>query len=112
MLATFSTEVPSDQYPNVTHSLHTLSASSPAAFAEAKMKSPIKGEPERVISLPRSQWDVAAVIMVLHHVDDVEGFMTGLSGLISPGGWVVLSEFTNIGDGQKVSLSSFSLTCD
>jgi hypothetical protein len=83
MLSTFSTEVPSDKYPNVTHSLHTLSSSSPAVFAEGEMKSPIKGDPDRVISLPRSQWDVAAVIMVLHHVDDVEGFMTGLSGLIS-----------------------------
>lgn len=76
------------------------------------MKSPIKSEPERVSSLPLSQWDVAAVIMVLHHVDDVEGFMTGLSGLIVPGGWVVLSEFTNIGDGQKVSLPSFSSNRD
>ena len=105
MLATFSTEVASDQYPNVTHSLHTLSASSPAAFAEGKMKSPIKGEPERVISLPRSQWDVAAVILVLHHVDDIVAFMTGLTGLVAPGGWVVLTEFTNLGNGHKVRRS-------
>jgi hypothetical protein len=103
MLSTFSTELPSDKYPNVTHSLHTLSSSSPGEFAGGSMKSPVEGDPDRVVSLPRSKWDVAAVILVLHHVDDIEGFMTGLTGLVEDGGWVVFSEFTNLGQGHKVS---------
>ena len=68
------------------------------------MKSPIEGDPDRVVSLPRSKWDVAAVILVLHHVDDIEGFMTGLTGLVEDGGWVVFAEFTNLGQGHKVSI--------
>jgi 2-polyprenyl-3-methyl-5-hydroxy-6-metoxy-1,4-benzoquinol methylase len=67
------------------------------------MKSPIEGDTERVVALPRTRWDVAAVILVLHHVDDIQGFMTGLTGLIEPGGWIVLTEFTNLGKGHKVS---------
>jgi len=103
MLSTFSTELPSEKYPNVTHSLHTLSSSSPEEFAKGSMKSPIEGDADRVVPLPRSKWDVAAVILVLHHVDDIEGFMTGLNGLVEDGGWVVFSEFTNLGQGHKVS---------
>jgi len=68
------------------------------------MRSPIEGDAERVVSLPRSKWDVAAVILVLHHVDDIKGFMTGLTGLIEDGGWVVFAEFTNLGQGHKVGL--------
>jgi hypothetical protein len=102
MLSTFSTELPSDRYPNVTHSLHTLSSSSPEEFAEGSMKSPTESEPDRVASLPRSKWDVAAVILVLHHVDDIEGFMTGLTGLVEDGGWVVFAEFTNLAAARKV----------
>jgi hypothetical protein len=108
MLSTFSTELPSDKYPNVTYSLHTLSSSSPEEFSKGSMKSPIEGDPDRVVSLPRSKWDVAAVILVLHHVDDIEGFMTGLTGLVEDGGWVVFTEFTNLGQGHKVS---FILKC-
>jgi hypothetical protein len=103
MLSTFSTELPSDKYPNVSYSLHTLSSSSPEEFAKRSMKSPIEGDADRVVSLPRSKWDIAAVILVLHHVDDIEGFMTGLTGLVEDGGWVVFSEFTNLGQGHKVS---------
>jgi 2-polyprenyl-3-methyl-5-hydroxy-6-metoxy-1,4-benzoquinol methylase len=104
MLSTFSTELPSDKYPNVTHSQHTLSSSSSEEFAKGSMKSPIEGDADRVVSLPRSKWDVAAVILVLHHVDDIEGFMTGLTGLVEDGGWVVFTEFTNLGQGHKVSI--------
>jgi hypothetical protein len=103
MLSTFSTELPSDRYPNVTYSLHTLSSSSPEECAKGSMKSPIEGDADRVVSLPRSKWDVAAVILVLHHVDDIEGFMTGVTGLVEDGGWVVFTEFTNLGQGHKVS---------
>jgi 2-polyprenyl-3-methyl-5-hydroxy-6-metoxy-1,4-benzoquinol methylase len=107
MLSTFSTELPSEKYPNVTYSLNTLSSSSPEEFAKGTMKSPIEGDPNRVVSLPRSKWDVAAVILVLHHVDDIEGFMTGLTGLVEDGGWVVFAEFTNLGQGHKVSKSIY-----
>jgi 2-polyprenyl-3-methyl-5-hydroxy-6-metoxy-1,4-benzoquinol methylase len=103
MLSTFSTELPSNKYPNVTHSQHTLSSSSPEEFARWSMKSPTEDEPDRNVSLPRSKWDVAAVILVLHHVDDIQGFMTGLTGLVEHGGWVVFAEFTNLGQGHKVS---------
>lgn len=103
MLSTFSTELPSDKYPNVTHSLHTLSSTSPEEFAKGSMKSPTESEPDRVVTLPRSKWDVAAVILVLHHVDDIEGFMTGLTGSVEDGGWVVFAEFTNLAKARKVS---------
>jgi len=110
MLSTFSTELPSDTYPNVTYSLHTLSSSSPDEFAKGNMKSPIEDEPERVVSLPRSKFDAAAVILVLHHVDDMEGFMKGLTGLVEDGGWVVLTEFTNLAKVRKVSFLGTNLT--
>jgi hypothetical protein len=109
MLSTFSTELPSDKYPNVTHSQHTLSSSSPEEFAKRSMKSPIEGDADRVVTLARSKWDVAAVILVLHHVDDIEGFMTGLTGLVEDGGWVVFAEFTNLGQGHKVSFIPLSI---
>jgi 2-polyprenyl-3-methyl-5-hydroxy-6-metoxy-1,4-benzoquinol methylase len=102
MLSTFSTELPTDKYPNVTHSLHTLSSSSPEEFKAGSVKSPIEGDKERKVALPRSQWDVAASNLVLHHVDDIPGFMTGLVGLVVDGGWLVLTEFTNLNQGHKV----------
>lgn len=66
-------------------------------------KSPIEGDPERIVSLPHTKFDVAAVVFVLHHVDDITGFMTGLIGLLEEGGWVVFAEFTNLAKVRKVS---------
>lgn len=104
MLATFSSELPASEYPNVTHSLHTLSATSGTEFQSGKpVKSPTKAETEREIGLPRTQWDVALINLVLHHVDDIEGFMKGLKDLVRPGGWVVFTEFTNLHQHRKVS---------
>lgn len=48
------------------------------------------------MKLPRDQFDVAVVNLVLHHVDDVEGFMAGLKDLLVEGGTVVFTEFTNL----------------
>jgi SAM-dependent methyltransferase len=70
------------------------------------MKSPVGGDAERISALPRAQWDVAVSNLVLHHVDDIRGFMTGLTGLVVPGGWLVLTEFTNLGQHRKVSQSN------
>jgi len=103
MLSTFATELPSEKYPNVSYSLHTLSSSSPEEFAKGLTKSPIEGDPERIVSLPHTKFDVAAVVFVLHHVDDITGFMTGLIGLLEEGGWVVFAEFTNLAKVRKVS---------
>lgn len=106
MLATFSDQLPSDRYPHVTHSQHTLSTSSGKEFASNDLvPSPTKSEPDRKIKLPRSQWDLAVVNLVLHHVDDIEGFGKGLKDLIVPGGLVVFTEFTNLHEHRKVSYS-------
>jgi hypothetical protein len=102
MLATFPNELPTDKFPSVTHSLHTLSASSSESFQSGSMKSPIQDDKEREVAVPRSQWDVAVSNLVLHHVDDIPGFMAGLTGLVVEGGWVIMTEFTNLGNGHKV----------
>lgn len=97
MLATASSELPSDTYPNVTYSQHTLSASSVDTFTSGEpVPSPTKAQPDRHIKLPRRQWDVAVANLVLHHVDDVQGFMAGLEDLLSEGGTVIFTEFTNL----------------
>ena len=57
------------------------------------MLSPTEAEPERKLAPPRAKFDVAVANMVIHHVDDMAGFMQGLVGLLSPGGWVVFTEF-------------------
>lgn len=103
MLATFSDQLPADKYPQVTHSQHTLSASSGKQFAsDEPVLSPTKADPQRQTQLPRQQFDVAVVNLVLHHVDDIVGFMTGLKDVVAPGGWVVFTEFTNLNMGHKV----------
>jgi hypothetical protein len=43
--------------------------------------------------VPRSNFDVAVANIMVHHVDDLDGFFTGLMGLIKPGGWAVITEF-------------------
>lgn len=104
MLTTFSSQLPSDKYPTVTHSQHTLSSTSRESFRSGKtVPSPTKDEPRREVTLPRSVWDVAVVNLVLHHVDDVEGFMTGLKDLVVEGGTVVFTEFTNLKFHRTVS---------
>lgn len=104
MLATFSEQLPSEQYPHVTHSQHTLSAASAKEFASGEeVLSPTKADAERKARLPRAQWDLAVVNLVLHHVDDIEGFGKGLKDLIAPGGMVVFTEFTNLQNHRKVS---------
>lgn len=105
MLATFSDQLPSDKYPHVTYSQHTLSATSSQELSSEKpVPSPTKGQKDREVKLPRHSWDVAVVNLVLHHVDDIEGFMKGLKDLVAEGGWVVFTEFTNLHTEHKVSL--------
>jgi 2-polyprenyl-3-methyl-5-hydroxy-6-metoxy-1,4-benzoquinol methylase len=73
------------------------------------MKSPIRDDKEREVKVPRSQWDVAVSNLVLHHVDDIPGFMAGLTGLVVEGGWVIMTEFTNLGNGHKVRDKCWSM---
>lgn len=110
MLMTFSSELLSNTYPNVTHSQHTLSSTSATEFASGRsVLSPTKADPERQVGLPRRQWDVAIVNLVLHHVDDIDGFMKGLRDLVKEGGMVVFTEFTNLHSERKVGTPSWDL---
>ena len=105
MLATFSSQLPSDKYPNVTYSQHTLSPSSRQIFQSGQpVPSPTKSDSGRRVKIPRGEWDVAVVNLVLHHVDDVPGFMAGLKDLLREGGMVVFTEFTNLPLQRTVSL--------
>ena len=105
MLQTFASELPDIEYANVTSSLHTLSPDSVRHFASQHVISPTKAEPERTVTLSRTRWDVAVANLVLHHVDDVEGFMSGLKGLLSDDGIVIFTEFTNLDHKHKVRSS-------
>lgn len=49
-----------------------------------------------MVKLQTGEWDLAVVNLVLHHVDDVKGFMAGLKDLLKEGGTVVFTEFTNL----------------
>lgn len=49
---------------------------------------------------PRKEFDVAVVNLVLHHIDDTSSFLKGSTGLLKPGGWVVITEFA-VEDGEK-----------
>lgn len=57
------------------------------------MFSPTEAEPERKLDPPRARFDIAVVNLVLHHVDDIPGFLLGLKGLLVDGGRVVITEF-------------------
>jgi SAM-dependent methyltransferase len=96
MLQTFSTHLPSDPH-NLTWALHGITPASPAAFASGEpMLSPSATSPEgehRKVSPPRAQFDVAIANLVVHHVDDLPSFFTGLLGLVKTGGWIVITEF-------------------
>lgn len=87
--------------PEITHSLHFLSPSSPEEF-QTPLLSPLPAEPERRLNPPRSQFGVAVANLVLHHVDDWKGMMTGLQGLLGEGGWFVGTEFGKEEGGKDV----------
>lgn len=88
----------------MTYSLHTLTPPSSAEFeGKSPQPSPTQFEPERKIAPPRARWDVGVVAMVMHHVDDVAGFMEGLVGVLEVGGWVVVIEILFPKEGKEWS---------
>ncbi|ORX40839.1 S-adenosyl-L-methionine-dependent methyltransferase [Kockovaella imperatae] len=90
MLLAFSDRLP----PKTTYSLHALSEDSPKDFQDGKeMFSPTKSEQERKLAPPRARFDIAVANLVLHHVDNLDGFMAGVVGLLNQGGWFVITEF-------------------
>ena len=91
MLLTLSSRLPE----KTTYSLHALNKDSAAEFASGKtMLAPTPEQPQRQLALPRSAFNVAVANLVVHHVDDLDGFMQGIFSLLEPGGWVVFTEFT------------------
>ena len=94
MLLAFSTHLPPSNNPTVSYALHALSASSPIEFAnQTPVYSPTRDDNERKLPSPRSRFDLAVANMVVHHVDNLDGFMSGRTGLLEDGGWVVFTEF-------------------
>ena len=93
MLTSFAKHLPSS-LKNVTHAGHAIGPTSAEDFSSGKtMPSPTPDDPHRWVVPPRKEFDVAIANLVIHHVDDVEGFMKGMTGLVKPGGWVVITEF-------------------
>jgi hypothetical protein len=87
----------------VSFGLVGLGPGSAADFSARKpFPAPTEAEPERTAPPPQERFDVAAVNLVLHHVDDIKGFMEGVRGVLKPGGVVVITEFTLAEDGTDV----------
>lgn len=86
---------------DVQYALHGLSPSSPEDI-KGTLRAPTKEDTKRTVQLRKTRFDVAVVNMVLHHVDEVEPFLTGLLGLMKPGGWVVFTEFNGKEDGIRL----------
>jgi ubiquinone/menaquinone biosynthesis C-methylase UbiE len=42
--------------------------------------------------VPREQFDLVVTAMALHHVEDVEGLIVKLGGLVAEGGWLVVAD--------------------
>ena len=102
MLLAFSSWLSS--IPNITHAMHFLSPSSPAEFsALSPMFSPTPEYAERKLPPPRSRFDVAIANLVVHHVDDLDGFMRGVVGSLAEGGWVVFTEFGKVEGGVDMA---------
>jgi hypothetical protein len=103
LLSSLPQHLPGD-CTNVTYSLHTLTPSSSGEFqGRSPQPSPTPSEPERRIVPPRARWDAGVVAMVMHHVDDVAGFMEGLVGVLEVGGWVVVIEVLFPEEGKEWS---------
>jgi len=90
MLLTHAAHLPS----GATYSLHAISPDSPKVFDERQpLPSPTTSDENRSLVPPRTRFDVLVANLVVHHVDDLDGFFAGVVGLVKPGGWVVITEF-------------------
>jgi ubiquinone/menaquinone biosynthesis C-methylase UbiE len=88
-----TTKPSSNSEVNVTAFVHTITSKSPASFAAGdKHPSPTPSDPDRTIRPPAYRYDVAIIIMVLHHVENPDEFFAGLTGLLKEGGKVVVIE--------------------
>jgi hypothetical protein len=97
MLLALSSLLPTNS--NITHSLHFLNPNSSSEFASPKpLHSPITSDQERRLVPPRSGFDLA-----IANVDDLQGFMSGVWGILKPGGWVVFTEFGKEEGGKDVA---------
>ncbi|GMK56327.1 hypothetical protein CspeluHIS016_0301670 [Cutaneotrichosporon spelunceum] len=102
MLKTFAKQ-PVAQHSNVSYGLVSLGPGSAAEFkARNAFPSPSEAEPDRTAPPPVQAFDIAAVNLVLHHVDDIAPFMEGIKGVLKPGGVLVVTEFTVAEDGTDV----------
>lgn len=100
MLQTFATQ-PAAALPNVTYAQHLLHPGSGDDFVRATpAPSPTPEDPERKERPPREKFDVAVANLVVHHVDHLDHFFKGLFSVLSPGGKVVITEFTTLLDGS------------
>lgn len=79
---------------SVTYSLLALSPQSTQLLQSGEpLPAPTKDDEARKISPPRSTFDIVYGSLMLHHVEDLDGFFVGLKGIVKPGGWIVFSEF-------------------
>ncbi len=67
------------------------------------MYSPLPSHTEKKLPPPRSRFDLAVANLVVHHIDDLDGFMDGVTGLLVDGGWVVFTEFGKVEGGRDVA---------
>ena len=107
MLTTFADYLP-PKNDNLTWDLHAISPSSPSQF---ESKSSVNPAETRWKPTTRTRFDVIVANLVVHHVDDISSFFTGLVGLLSQGGMVVITEF-GLEDGGKDEESQHSFKQD
>jgi SAM-dependent methyltransferase len=107
MLLALSTRIPTFATPaptNITHTLHFLSPISHQEFTSSTpLPSPTSDNQERKLIPPRGEFDLAVANLVVHHVDDLKGFMQGVRGMLKPGGRVVFTEFGKLEGGKDVA---------